>query len=600
MKNPKIKDVISNSDIIATIGSPIYIDEFMVTFRRTANRIPLYNSIACFLHKEGSEFKIVIGIVTEIVSRNEWHESKVLKPIVRDSGSIPYLSDTAIVKEGRIQYLTALKEENKLLVPTEIGTPPISGTEVHLFPRDLFKYIKVIQGWYMGYLVGSGENRIPLPLSIRSFDDSKDGLKEARFSGVFGKTGSGKSITATQLIVSYSKFEKMGILILDPQGEFAKNKFSSEDFEWNFHAMVKTVRPNNKIVVLNLSDLSFSSPQLFGDFLLSTNFIRELTNSSRGDYENDVANWIVNQIQREGLNNIQFDRLREMIGEGLRVAYSSERVLNNKLSYMNNQIENRKGYYENLLNQIRDFFLSDRENISNLVRRVIDEKWFIILDLSSIDSLENIRGINPDEIRRYMILEILREINEIGRSNFGNHNNSSESLIVIDEAHYYVPEKEETNNESRDIAKSISQMVKTTRKYGIGWLFITQMITDFSKDIYKQLYYYYFLYGLGLGTDKRHVKEVVGADNYRIYESISDPKATKLFKTMVKGDVVSISTKGAPIVYIGCSSDKEFMELNGYLDTFEKIVDVNEDITRGLSGVREIDGGNFSAFDQED
>ena len=60
-------------------------------------------------------------------------------------------------------------------------------------------------------------------LWFKHFDTGADGAGEAYHLGIFGKTGSGKSVLAKMIMLAYARYEKMGILVIDPQGEFSQD-----------------------------------------------------------------------------------------------------------------------------------------------------------------------------------------------------------------------------------------------------------------------------------------------------------------------------------------------------------------------------------------
>ena len=62
-----------------------------------------------------------------------------------------------------------------------------------------------------------------LPSWFRHFGESADGgLGDAMHIGIFGKTGSGKSVLGKMVMLSYMRHPGMSLLVLDPQGEFSK------------------------------------------------------------------------------------------------------------------------------------------------------------------------------------------------------------------------------------------------------------------------------------------------------------------------------------------------------------------------------------------
>ncbi len=66
--------------------------------------------------------------------------------------------------------------------------------------------------------------------------------------GVFGPSGSGKSVIAATLIALWSHNPSMGILILDPQSEFSENAFArGTGFNFDFH-LVRFGYPGNVVI----------------------------------------------------------------------------------------------------------------------------------------------------------------------------------------------------------------------------------------------------------------------------------------------------------------------------------------------------------------
>ena len=79
---------------------------------------------------------------------------------------------------------------------------------------------------------------VKMPMWFKHFGRGSQGAGEAYHIGIFGKTGSGKSVLAKMIMTAYSKHTQMGIFVLDPQGEFAK------DFRENSTLKDNTLRQN--------------------------------------------------------------------------------------------------------------------------------------------------------------------------------------------------------------------------------------------------------------------------------------------------------------------------------------------------------------------
>src|SRR5206468_12661681 len=57
---------------------------------------------------------------------------------------------------------------------------------------------------------------------FKHFDRGADRGREAYHLGIFGKTGCGKSVLAEMILLAYARYPKMALLVIDPQGEFAR------------------------------------------------------------------------------------------------------------------------------------------------------------------------------------------------------------------------------------------------------------------------------------------------------------------------------------------------------------------------------------------
>jgi len=75
------------------------------------------------------------------------------------------------------------------------------------------------QLFYLGHVYGS----LPkLPLWFKHFDQGPEGAGEAYHLGIFGKTGSGKSVLAKMILLAYARYPKMALLVIDPKESFQK------------------------------------------------------------------------------------------------------------------------------------------------------------------------------------------------------------------------------------------------------------------------------------------------------------------------------------------------------------------------------------------
>lgn len=100
--------------------------------------------------------------------------------------------------------------------PSILGTVPPTGTPLfrvteRMLDNLLSKHRDEI--FYLGRIYGS---EAKMPFWFRHFGPGKGGAGEAYHIGIFGKTGSGKSVLAKMLMLAYARHKEMSIIVLDP------------------------------------------------------------------------------------------------------------------------------------------------------------------------------------------------------------------------------------------------------------------------------------------------------------------------------------------------------------------------------------------------
>src|SRR5690606_7481601 len=108
------------------------------------------------------------------------------------------------------------------------------------------------------------------------------------------------------------------------------------------------------------------------------------------------------------------------------------------------------------------------------------------------------------------------------------------------------------NEELSGVKYSLVDAARTTRKYGLGWMFISQTLASLDKEIWGQMGSYFIGFGLSAGTEYRTLQEIVGGDNaaLKLYRSFRHPQSsfdasTKEFPFMTYGPVSPLSFSGS-------------------------------------------------------
>jgi hypothetical protein len=198
-------------------------------------------------------------------------------------------------------------------------------------------------------------------------------------------------------------------------------------------------------------------------------------------------------------------------------------------------------------------FARDRIPLSQIAHDFLVDRKVVTLDLSYFD--------DPP----YFILrEILTRLREVIHRRFRDQDLSN-GLVVLDEAHLFAPQDAERESDVGQVLNYLISSVRMMRKVGVGWMFITNSLTDFNKEIYKQLRVRIFAQGLTSGAEREHIREMVGDDALAIYEDLPDPDQSGVFSFMIWGAILALGTRGAPLFITGFSGEDEVIRYNSHV-----------------------------------
>jgi hypothetical protein len=140
------------------------------------------------------------------------------------------------------------------------------------------------------------------------------------------------------------------------------------------------------------------------------------------------------------------------------------------------------------------------------------------------------------------------------------------TLVVFDEAQRFAPQEAEDEQVSI-LANKLVDYVRTTRKFGLGWTFITQETAALRSGIYRQLRVRAFGYGLTSGTELARLRDTIGDDSsIELYRTFVDPGAIKpsQYPFMIQGPISPLSFTGAPLFLSVYTDFEAFKAANGF------------------------------------
>jgi hypothetical protein len=177
-----------------------------------------------------------------------------------------------------------------------------------------------------------------------------------------------------------------------------------------------------------------------------------------------------------------------------------------------------------------------------------------------------------DELQRRILGELLNVLVVQATATLSS-GQSANVLVLLDEAHRHAPSgRLDEDSEADRLRSLLRRAVRETRKYGIGWFFISQTLGGIDNEILQQLRILVFGFGLAMGTEFDRLRDFAGGDNrsLELYQSFRDPQSfprreLQEFPFMAVGPVSPLAFSGKPIFFTAFTDPAEFLRVNKLL-----------------------------------
>ncbi len=511
----------------------------------------------------------VLGQITSVELRNRWHEDQAFKNIIKSRKQLPAITPQQDTRTAIMRIGGSFER---------IGTGPMSHGDMRGVPATGTEILLVDQRFldaalqsckedlfYLGKAYGSD---IAFPMWFKHFGGGDHGVGEAYHIGVFGKTGSGKTGLVKMLLAAYARHPEMGILVIDPQGEFSL-EFNDKPVGIQGLNIKEIVESNlgRELVLAPISKLQLDDWNLLEDLLESSHFFN-IGLGIRGNTEREAAKTITMQfLRRSGpIDQLHYDQkatrlLKHLWTKSQGDIYKTKanwEALQGRLNRF--QIEDRDEFNQRYWHPITSLFRggNGKQRIEDMVARLTKSgsrtKPIVVLDLSSQSGVQSW----SDTLQKRIIAHIAEKLVEDSASTLASNADTANTLVVLDEAHRFVPYGNESqlDEESRMLRSELKRAVRETRKYGIGWMFISQTMQGLDTEILMQLRSMFFGYGLSFGLEYRRLQELAGGDDeaMNLYRSFRDPQSamnpeSKQFPFMAIGPVSPMPFAGQPMFF---------------------------------------------------
>ena len=577
-----LASLVDGTEKLGVVGSPSSTSELSLDILGPAVSRKLVGELALFRFLQDSMSHYALGQITEVQLRNIWHEDPTMRSLIRQRGRVDAVSERQDTHLGKMTLSAVFKEGGTIgYEPSILGTVPSTGTLIHIVTDEVLNELLRPyrdQIFYLGHVYGSQPK---LPLWFKHFDRGPDGAGEAYHLGIFGKTGSGKSVLAKMLLLAYARYPKMALLVIDPQGEFSKDfrgRTSKEGFSLPLSDLAQKL--GKQRVILTVRNLVLDRWELFEQILYESPFFERLT-IPQGDNRQLACSILADKLQkaRVRLHDLpmqeSFDKAWDLLGDEKvqRIFYRSEAArarFDNAL-----QEADPDEFFHQYWIPVTELFSEESRKgarsidkaLSWLLNLTVENRPILIIDLSKEQAPQNIFW--NDKIQALVIKRLLDNLTQTAET-FYQEEQSLNALVVIDEAHRLAPRELPCDDEAaRGVRAVLIDAARTTRKYGLGWLFISQTLSSLHQEILQQLRIFFFGFGLGLGQEFQSLRQLVGSSSpaLDLYQLFRDPHsafdvASRQYSFMTIGPVSPLSFSGSPLFLNAFNTVDAFLKEN--------------------------------------
>jgi len=574
--------IIDGTERLGVIGSPSSTSELALDILGAAAARKLVGELALFRYLQDSANHYALGQITEVQLRNVWHEDPTMRSLIRQRGRVEAVSERQDTHLGKMIISAVFSQGGPAgYQPSIMGTVPSTGTHIHLVNDEILdKLLRPYseQMYYLGHVYGS---RPRLPLWFKHFDRGADGAGEAYHLGIFGKTGSGKSALAKMILLAYARHPRMALLVIDPQGEFAGDLRggATGEFQIPMNEMIKSLEKS--AAILTVRNLVLDRWELFEQILFESPFFERLT-IPKSENRQLACSILCDRLQKKKvkLKELHLDKSFQVAWEIL----ADEKV--QKIFYRSEGPRERfktaleeadgKEFFEDYWKPVAELFREDRpqartvnQALSWLLNPEAAKRPLLVIDLSKEQAKDLFWN---DRIQALVIKRLLDGLTQTAEY-FFKERQSLNALVVIDEAHRLAPrELPKEDDAARGVRAILRDAARTTRKYGLGWLFISQTLSSLDMEIIQQLRIFFFGFGLGLGQEFQSLRQLVGSASpaLDLYQLFRDPHssfdlASRTYSFMTIGPVSPLSFSGTPLFFNAFNKVEEFLIANRFL-----------------------------------
>lgn len=574
-----------NQRSIGVVGSPSTTIELTVDLLLEAIEERMVGALVHFAATQSGRPVRSVGQIVSVELRNRWHEDSVFRNLLKRTGEIPPITARQDTRTARLSIGATFQErEGSGFEPATLGMVPPTGTAIERVDQPVLDDLLSAFREEIFYLGHAYANDVDYPMWFKHFGSGAGGSGEAYHLGVFGKTGSGKSGLAKMLLAAYARHPELGILVIDPQGEFS--------YELRGQRVGQQGLPLDGIIGgfgrdihrYTIGDIQLEEWELFEDFLINMRFCERVMGIPQRSEQNAR---LASEIMVAELRRADFTLAELGTEDALRHALTHARQRADRIYSGTARADQLRDRIDEVLaGEIDGAFRDDwqpicslfaagpgRRRLYGIVRDLMQSEGhagaprpLVVVDISERG---NESRIWSEELERRVLSKLLDAIVATAAGGLGS-GTSANTLVVLDEAHRHAPSGSlEQGTQAHRLRSVLRRAVRETRKYGVGWFFISQTLGGIDNEILQQLRSLFFGFGLALGDEFRKLREFAGGDDaaMELYQSFRDPQSAprpdlREFAFMAVGPVSPLSYSGKPLFFSAFTDSQEFTTVN--------------------------------------
>ncbi|RJP66556.1 MAG: ATP-binding protein [Candidatus Abyssobacteria bacterium SURF_17] len=571
-----------NQDV-AVVGSPSTNTELTLDLLQEATEERLVGALSAFQATQNGQEIVSVGQIVGIELKNRWHEDSVFRNLVKRTGEIPPITNRQDTRTADLVVGATFKKTPNGFQPEVLGMVPATGTRVSRIDQKLLDQLLQAYSSEIFYLGQAYANEILYPMWFKHFgsnDQGPGGAGEAYHIGVFGKTGSGKSGLAKMMLCAYARHPHLGILLIDPQGEFSDELNGVRRGHQGLPLDTVVTNLGRPIQRYRIVDLQLDTWDLLEELLVVRRFVQDQLDVRGAENVPLAAEYIREGLQRSGITLSQLsseNALRtalNIVSQRANRIYTSQARADQLRDRTNTILTSEFDVtFQNGWLPIADLFRSGqgRRTLFGIVRDLIQSgssnqpRPVVVIDISE----EGNPGLWAEEIERRVMTRLLNVL-IIQSAQRSRRQESANVLVMIDEAARHAPAGRINGGSEAEVLRTVLRnAVRETRKYGLGWLFISQTLGGLDNEILQQLRILAFGFGLAMGTEFDRLREFVSGDkrSLELYRSFRDPQSfpareLQEFPFMAVGPVSPLAFSGKPIFFSMFTDMNRFLQAN--------------------------------------